>query len=52
MYHTYVGRDLQKRGDLAGAAGAFERARRYAPDDKSIQNYVRRLARHADRTEE
>ena len=52
IYHTHVGRDLQKRGDLAGAARAFERARRHAPDDKAIQRYQRRLARHADRTEE
>ena len=52
IYHTHVGRDLQKRGDFAGAASAFEQARRHAPDDKAIRSYQRRLARHAEPTEE
>lgn len=52
VYHTSVGQDLQKRGDLAGAAIAFERARRYAPDDRTIAKYVIRLERRLAQTEE
>ncbi|HEV8675868.1 MAG TPA: HTTM domain-containing protein [Methylomirabilota bacterium] len=52
LYHARVGVDLQRRGDSSAALGAFERARRYAPNAKALDNYMARLKRQLDRAEE
>jgi hypothetical protein len=47
VYYIHVGKDLRRQGDLSGALGAFERARQYAPGDKTIETAFERAKLHA-----
>jgi len=53
QYHSFVGDQLQRRGNLVAALEAYERAARYAPDkertrlEQLVNGLRRRLGRSA-----